>query len=676
MPTSSGDMSSTAVSSIAILGDESREAKAAAESIGAANFPFKSLTSENLKMVRAANLNVVVLPVALLSVKASHPELLGKKIIAVGPYDDANADSVLQYMQADSLFAWVDSYTTDDFQNHVMSALDQAREVKQASESLAMFFEHNQTLQRLSEELEQRIEQRRTELNDSTWRLQQSQRKSEVMHRALNAVHVSQSIPEIERQLMQILSSQNTASSEAPQIDWVRITFSSQSRLDAAPMDKRAGTVYSVATGGNGHIHFGRSPDRPFRSDDRGFLNPIAEAVTLAVTRLRSLERMEQIKHEWEQTFNAITHPVAVLDENLRLVRGNRALLKGRAPEQVVGRPCFEAVFDRKSACSGCPVMADYTSGRFRQRRRLHSGGGQTIGGTVARTAQFRIDDQLHAQTSEVSSRPLNTDSAVSGLGESGDDAILVHLYRDATTTVQFEKRIVESSKMAELGTIGSSIAHQLNNPIGGMLSHIQLLLMDLKTLNFEGKADLEIELREMENGTRRCAEIVRDLLGFSRRADEDEAHEHDLIEIVRQAMKITELQTRSKGIRFKLELEPSNLDVAPIQGRFNLLAQAVRAILLTLMSGSLRDFLINLKIVKSSDELTVIIGPVPLPNGSQAENHDRSGRLDLTVARQILLEHGGRLELETASNHFEMGKEQLVQRAILSLPLTKVLSP
>lgn len=661
MSISERELPTKSVSSIAILGDQSTDAAAAAEVIGAVNFPFKNLSGENFKTVPAASLDVVILPVALLSEKLKCKELSGKKVIAVGPYDEVNAQAVLQYLQVDSLFAWVDSYSTDEFPNHVMAALDQAREVRQATESLAMFLEHNQTLQRLSEELEHRIEQRRTELNDSTWRLQQSQRRSEVMHRALNAVHMSQSIPEIERQLIQTLSTQSNASSEAPHIDWVRITFSSQSRLDAAPIDKRAGTVYSVATGPDGHIHFGRSPERPFRSDDRTFLNPIAEAVTLAVTRLQSLERMEQIKHEWEETFNAITHPVAVLDENLRLVRGNRALMKGRAPEQVVGRPCYEAVFGRKSACNGCPVMSDYISGRFRQRRKSQLGSG-----SVARTAQFRVDDAFLAQTNEVSSRPLDI----------GDEAILVHLYRDATTSAQLEKRIVESSKMAELGTIGSSIAHQLNNPIGGMLSHIQLLLMDMKTLKFEGKSDLEAELREMENGTRRCAEIVRDLLGFSRRADEDEAHEHDLIEIVRQAMKITELQTRSKGIRFKLDVEPSNLGEALIQGRFNLLAQAVRAILLTLMSGNLRDLLIDLKIVKSSDELTVIIGPVPVPGGDQASKYERSDRLDLTVARQILLEHGGRLELETTSHQFEAGKEQLVQRANLSLPLTKVLSP
>lgn len=667
------DRASLALSSIALLGDASPEAIKAAESIGATHLPNETLQSLAASPT-PLSVDVLVLPVSTLAPRAKRNDAtsnVSTKLIAVGPYNDVNAELVLEFMRSEPLFAWVDSYTTDEFQTHVIAAIDQARDARQATESLAMYFEHNQTLQKLSEELEQRIEQRRTELNDSTWRLQQNQRRSEVMHRALNAVHISQSIPEIERQLMQILNNQSSLTSEAPAIDWVRITFAAQSRLDAAPMDRRAGTVYSVAIGSNGHIHFGRSPDRPFRSDDRGFLNPIAEAVTLAVTRLRSLERMEQIKHEWEETFNAITHPVAVLDENLRLVRGNRALLKGRPPEQVVGRPCYEAVFERSSACPGCPVMSDYISGRFRQRKRSN-----VAGGAIARTAQFRIESSSSGDnftaTSEVSSRPLHIDAVASGLSERGDEAILVHLYRDATTTVQFEKRIVESSKMAELGTIGSSIAHQLNNPIGGMLSHIQLLLMDLKDLQFNGKEELVTELREMENGTRRCAEIVRDLLGFSRRADEDEAHVHDLIEIVQQAMKITELQTRSKGIRFKLEVEPPNLNEAQIEGRFNLLAQAVRAILLTLMSGNLRDLTINLKILKSSNELTVKIGPVP----TVGDYSERSDHLDLTVARQILLEHGGRLTLETTTHQNEMGKEQLVQQANLSLPLTKVLGP
>jgi signal transduction histidine kinase len=337
-----------------------------------------------------------------------------------------------------------------------------------------------------------------------------------------------------------------------------------------------------------------------------------------------------------------------VLDDQLRLVRGNRALMKGRSPEQVVGRPCFEAVFGRTHACPGCLVMQDYNSGKFRNRGRNF---------VNARTMQFRVGP-LNDKTFEVSSRPLRqTERRDPSLTETSDSPLLVHLYRDATTSARFEKRIVESSKMAELGTIGSSIAHQLNNPIGGMLSHIQLLLMDIKTLDFKGKDELFKELKEMESGTRRCAEIVRDLLGFTRRADEDEAHEHDLSEIVEQAIKITELQTRSRGIRFKLDVVGNGSLL--VTGRFNLLAQAVRAVLLALLPNGLRDHQIELKITSNEKglEIRTSVDIARAMNDSQ-EN------LDLTVAEQILTEHGGTLQIS---------KNELVQQAILSLPHPKV---
>lgn len=645
------------ISSILIFDDSTAETRGAAESVGAS---FVT-TPEALAKSRC---DLVIAPIKNLS-QLKHSSRLfesgDRRLIVVGQQDEAHADAVFDLLHETPIFAWISSYSAEDFTSSVMQALDQARENRQATESLAMYFEHNQTLQKLSEELEQRIELRRSELNDSTWRLQQSQRRSEIMHRTLNAVHVSQSIPEIERQLLQVLGGQGAGGQthspqDAPTVDWIRITFAAQSRLEAAPVDARAGSIFSAAIGSDSHIHFGRSAERPFRSDDRNFLTSIAEAVALAVTRLRSLERMERIKHEWEETFNAITHPIAVLDENLRLVRGNRALLKGRAPEQVVGRPCYEAVFGRQQACPACPVMGDFLAGRFRHRSRS-----TTVG--LNRTNQFRI--AAPSGHAEVSSRPLHHP----------DEAMLVHLYRDATSSVQFEKRIVESSKMAELGTIGSSIAHQLNNPIGGMLSHIQLLLMDLKTLNFDGRDELVQEMREMENGTRRCAEIVRDLLGFSRRADEDEAHDHDLLEIVTQAMKITELQTRSRGIRFKMTTKAGSTGASEvlISGRFNLLAQAVRAVLLTLLPKGLRDLTVPVTVHILNDatnpKVEVEIGPVPGAEIDQAA----SGGLDLTVARQILSEHGGSLTgpaSNPASDSVNPESKFPAQRAILSLPI------
>lgn len=577
------------------------------------------------------------------------------KVIVVGRKTAEAAQKILKLLAEVTVFAWVESFSNDEFQTRTLAALDEAREARQASESLQMYLEHNESLQRLSAELELRIEDRRTELSESTWRLQQSQRRSEIMHRALNAVHVSSSVPEMERQLLQILHPQSHSSTDAPNVEWIRIAFTAQTSLENRELDKRATSVFTSSLGANGNIYFGRAPDRPFRSDDKNFLTPIAEAVALAVTRLQSLERMEQIKREWEETFNAIVNPVAVLDDQLRLVRGNRALLRGRTPEETVGRPCFEAVFGRKNACPDCPVMQDLSTGRHRSGRRYS-------GGVVnPRAVQFRVEQNRPGhvpETFEVSSRPLTkNDGLEPSLADAGDVPLLVHLYRDATTTARFEKRIVESSKMAELGTIGSSIAHQLNNPIGGMLSHIQLLLMDMKTLNFPGKDELLKELKEMESGTRRCAEIVRDLLGFTRRGDEDQAHDHDLAEIVEQAIKITELQTRSRGIRFKLDLTSEAEVSLTVKGRFNLLAQAVRAVLLAILPTGLRDRQINLNISVSEAEIEIAT-EIPISEISHVENS--SENLDLTVAEQILTEHGGRLMISQNGQ---------VQQAILSLP-------
>lgn len=630
-------------SAIVFLGEArffSSDANRAAEGLGAIfladwrgeNFDVIVASTEHLER----NLETLVL------VMASRPV----KIILVGePTEDAGR-RVTALLGKVTISAWVSSFGSIEFETRALEALAGARETRQEAESLSMYLEHNASLQRLSNELETRIEDRRSELNESTWRLQQNQRRSEIMHRALNAVHVSHSIPEMERQLVQILHPQNHAATDAPNVEWVRIAFAAQSRLESAPLDTRAGSIFSTALGDNGHIFFGRAPDKPFRSDDKTFLTPITEAVALAVTRLKSLERMEQIKREWEETFNAIVTPVAVLDDQLRLVRGNRALMKGRAPEQVVGRPCFEAVFGRSQACPGCLVMQDYVGGKFRNRGRNF---------VNARTMQFRVGP-LVEKTFEISSRPLRqSERRETRFSETSESPLLVHLYRDATTTARFEKRIVESSKMAELGTIGSSIAHQLNNPIGGMLSHIQLLLMDMKTLEFDGREELTKELKEMESGTRRCAEIVRDLLGFTRRADEDEAHEHDLSEIVEQAIKITELQTRSRGIRFKLDVADSSEGSLLVTGRFNLLAQAVRAVLLALLPSGLRDQQIELKITSGSLGFDILIVVDVF-----RETHEIQETLDLTVAEQILTEHGGTLQIS---------KNEQVQQAILSLP-------
>jgi two-component system NtrC family sensor kinase len=228
---------------------------------------------------------------------------------------------------------------------------------------------------------------------------------------------------------------------------------------------------------------------------------------------------------------------------------------------------------------------------------------------------------------------------------------------------------------MAELGTIGSSIAHELNNPLGGMLSFLQLIKMDLDSIRSElGKpAEPWIEdIIEMEKGARRCRDIVQSLLGFTRKSAHDAVENIDLREVVEQALKITELQTRSMGITVVQELPQTAIET---RGQFNALAQALRNFLQNAQEaiaerqrttsqdktpGEIKISLRNkfdsarknmwfeIEICDNGVGFDPAIGDQIYDPMYTTKNPNSNPGLGLTVAQQIIRDHGGHLEISS----------------------------
>ena len=74
--------------------------------------------------------------------------------------------------------------------------------------------------------------------------------------------------------------------------------------------------------------------------------------------------------------------------------------------------------------------------------------------------------------------------------------------------------QLVQSEKMASLGTLTSGVAHELNNPLNNISTSIQILLEELEDADLEYKKRL---LTETEGQIQRARDIVRALLEFSR---------------------------------------------------------------------------------------------------------------------------------------------------------------
>ncbi len=134
------------------------------------------------------------------------------------------------------------------------------------------------------------------------------------------------------------------------------------------------------------------------------------------------------------------------------------------------------------------------------------------------------------------------------------------------------QTQLIQSEKLASLGKLAASIAHEINNPLSGILTYAKLLTRKLKN----GPPDQET-LREalkalalVERETERCTTIVGNLLDFARQR-EPSFHEVDLNAVILEALSLLSNRMAIQGIALEKRLG----DLPPVRVDFGQLRQA-----------------------------------------------------------------------------------------------------
>ena len=120
----------------------------------------------------------------------------------------------------------------------------------------------------------------------------------------------------------------------------------------------------------------------------------------------------------------------------------------------------------------------------------------------------------------------------------------------------QTQDQLIQSEKLASLGKLSASIAHEINNPLSGILTYAKLLTKRLKNNPADPGIPEQISksLPMIERETERCAAIVRNLLDFARQR-EPVPEEVDLNAIIEEALSLLSHQMRMKGIAVEKRL-------------------------------------------------------------------------------------------------------------------------
>lgn len=126
---------------------------------------------------------------------------------------------------------------------------------------------------------------------------------------------------------------------------------------------------------------------------------------------------------------------------------------------------------------------------------------------------------------------------------------------------------LIQSEKLSAFGQLGAGIAHEVKNPLAGILGYAQLTLRKL-----DEDSPLRKNLNVIEKETRRCTEIIQNLLKFARQ-EKSETKTTDINEVVEAALTIVDHQLTINNVSIEKEYDP---DLPSIEASANQLQQVI----------------------------------------------------------------------------------------------------
>lgn len=227
----------------------------------------------------------------------------------------------------------------------------------------------------------------------------------------------------------------------------------------------------------------------------------------------------------------------------------------------------------------------------------------------------------------------------------------LCYVATDQSRRRQLQRELIQTERLAAIGKLAAGVAHEINNPLSGILTFAQDLLLEAAP-DDPARQDYELIVNE----TLRCRRIVRDLLEYSRQKS-PQRRRVTIAELVSRVLPLVERQASFHNVDFEVVIAEDlpEVDADPQQMQQVLLNLVINARDAMQASGVIRiggmaadaGRAVALTVSDSgcgipAHQLEQIFEPFFSTKGEQGHG------LGLTAVRNVVERHGGRMEVES----------------------------
>ena len=218
------------------------------------------------------------------------------------------------------------------------------------------------------------------------------------------------------------------------------------------------------------------------------------------------------------------------------------------------------------------------------------------------------------------------------------------------------QARLIQGEKLASLGKLSASIAHEINNPLAGILTFAKLLVRDLDqpTIDAATRTEALSRLRLIERETGRCSEIVRNLLDFARQRPVD-LRVVDIHAALEESLHLIEHQMQLQGLALDADLDGHPV----VRADFGQLRQAFVNILLNAIEASKKGDTLRVRTqLETSGHVVISVTDTGVGIDKEHLDHifdpffttkEKGTGLGLSVVYGILEGLGGTFEVDSA---------------------------